>query len=147
MLFILILNVLDSLFTKAAELGLLQPLSNRNQEQQISLYADDIALFIRRVEHEMSITMGILANFGQASGLHTNLQKSCVIPIRCDQNHLEVVTQTLPCTKAVFHCTYLGLPISNTRLKNIDLMSWIDKIQNKLPGWQAALMNMAGSVA
>jgi hypothetical protein len=26
-------------------------------------------------------------------------------------------------------------------------MSWIDKIGNKMPGWQAALMNMVGRVA
>jgi hypothetical protein len=26
-------------------------------------------------------------------------------------------------------------------------MTWIDKIGNKLPGWQASLMNMAGRIA
>jgi hypothetical protein len=42
---------------------------------------------------------------------------------------------------------YLGLPISDKRLRKSDLMSWIDKIGNKLPRWQAALMNMARRVA
>jgi hypothetical protein len=41
----------------------------------------------------------------------------------------------------------LGLPISDKRLTKADLMSWIDKIGNKLPGWKATLMNMAGRVA
>jgi hypothetical protein len=41
----------------------------------------------------------------------------------------------------------LGLPISDKRLRKADLMSWIDKIGNKLPGWQAALMNMTGRLA
>jgi hypothetical protein len=48
---------------------------------------------------------------------------------------------------ADFPYIYLGLLISDTRLRKADLMSWIDKIGNKLPTWQAALMNMAGRVA
>jgi hypothetical protein len=36
---------------------------------------------------------------------------------------------------------YLGLPISDKRLRKSDLMSWIDKIGNKLPRWQAAKPN------
>jgi hypothetical protein len=69
--------------------------------------------------------------------------KSCVIPIRCGQPQLEVVTQTHPCTRAEFPCSYLGLPISDKRLRKADLLIWIDKIGNKLSGWQASLMNMA----
>jgi hypothetical protein len=56
MLFILIMDVLNNLFIKAGTLGLLHPLSNQNQDQLISLYADDVALFIRPVEQEMNIT-------------------------------------------------------------------------------------------
>ena len=84
MLFILVMDVLNSLFSKAGEMGLLQPLSRRNPNQRISLYADDVALFIKPTEDEMNLTMEILGKFGEASGLHTNLQKSCVIPIRCE---------------------------------------------------------------
>jgi hypothetical protein len=76
------MDVLNNLFTKACEQGLLQPLSRRNQEQHISLYADDVALFIQPVELEINLTMNILNKFGEAFGLHTNLQKSCAIPIR-----------------------------------------------------------------
>jgi hypothetical protein len=73
MLFILIMDVLNSLFLKAGEMELLQPLANRRQDQRISLYANDVALFIRPVEQEMNITMDILNKFGEASGLNTNL--------------------------------------------------------------------------
>jgi hypothetical protein len=147
MLFILVMDVLNSLFRKAGDLGLLQPLSRRHQTHRISLYADDVALFIRPVEDEMNLTMEILGHFGEASGLYTNLQKSCVIPIRCEDSQMELVDQTLPCTTAEFPCTYLGLPISDRHLKKAELMVWIDKIGNKLPGWQASLMNMAGRTA
>ena len=75
MLFISVMDVLNSLYTKAGELELLQPLSRRNPGQRISLYADDVALFIRSVEEEMGLTMEILHKFGEAPGLHCNLQK------------------------------------------------------------------------
>jgi len=38
----------------------------------------------------------------------------------------------------------LGLPISDKKLRKCDLLSWIEKIANKLPGWKASLMTLAG---
>jgi hypothetical protein len=43
MLFILVMDVLNSLFAKAGNEGLLQPLSQRMAGQRVSLYADDVA--------------------------------------------------------------------------------------------------------
>jgi len=146
MLFILVMDVLNSLFAKAGELELLTPLVQCNPIQMISLYAHDVALFIRPTEPEINLTMEILAKSGEASGLQTNLQKSCVIPIRCEESELETVTTTLPCPMSSFPCTYLGLPISNSKLRKADLLLWIEKVGDKLPGWKASLMNIAGRV-
>lgn len=52
MLFILVMDVLNSLFTKAGEVGLLQPLARGKIKQRISLYADDVALFIQPIDEE-----------------------------------------------------------------------------------------------
>lgn len=146
MLFILVMDVLNSLFTKAGEVGLLAPLVRRSPLQRISLYADNVTLFIRPTEQEMNLTIEILSKFGEASGLQTNLQKSCVVPIRCEEAELDTVTTILPCPTSSFPCKYLGLPVSNSRLRKADLLLWIEKIGNKLPGWKVALMNMAGRV-
>ena len=109
MLFILVMDVLNSMFTKASNLGLLQPIEGRNPDQRISLYADDVALFIRPVEDDINLTLAVLEKFGTASGLLTNLQKSCVIPIRCDQQELERIDNTLTCTRAEFPTTWVFL--------------------------------------
>jgi len=77
--------VLNSLFVKAGAEGLLQPLSPRISGQRLSLYADDVALFIRPSVEELQVTREILNIFGSASGLHTNLQKSNIIPINCEE--------------------------------------------------------------
>jgi len=146
MLFILVMDVLNSLFTKAGEIGLLQPLARHNASQTILLYADDVALFIKPAEVEMSLTMEILSKFGEASGLQTNLQKSCAIPIRCEQPVVDNISTYMPCTPVQFPCTYLGLPISDRKLRKTDLLPWIEKIGDRLPGWQATLMNTAGRI-
>lgn len=56
-LFILVMDVFNSLFTKASDLDLLLPLSRWNLGQRIYLYAEDVVLFIRPVEEEMNLTM------------------------------------------------------------------------------------------
>jgi hypothetical protein len=134
MLFILTMDVLNSLFVKASEEGLLQPLSPRVAGQRLSLYADDVALFIRPDETELQVTKEILNVFGRASGLQTNFQKSSIIPIHCDEDCLQPVRDTLQCNDADFPCTYLGLPLSNKKLRKSDLMPWIEKVADKLPG-------------
>jgi hypothetical protein len=146
MLFILVMDVLNSIFTKAGEMGLLQPLTRRNLNQRISLYADDVALFIKPYEEEINMTMAILIKFGDASGLQTNLQKSCVIPIRYEQLVVDSVNVTLPCTTTQFPCTYLGLPILDRKLQKADLMQLIEKIGDKSSSWQAAFMNQVGRI-
>jgi len=142
MLFILVMDVLNSLFMKAEEEGLLLPLHFAGQ--RLSLYADDVALFIRSEEDDLQITKNILQVFEKASGLRTNLQKSCVIPIQCDDEIAEVVNNTLQCTTTSFPTTYLGLPISDKKLRRCDLLILIEKIANKLPGWKAPLLSLAG---
>jgi hypothetical protein len=81
MLFILVMYVLNSLFIKTGAQGLLQSLSRGVTGQRLSLYADNIALFIKPVEEEMQI-IDILMIFCDASRLETNLQNSNIIPIR-----------------------------------------------------------------
>jgi len=51
MLFILVMDVLNNLFLKAEAEGLLSPLLSTGQ--RLSLYADDVALFIRPTEEDL----------------------------------------------------------------------------------------------
>jgi hypothetical protein len=72
MLFILVMDVLNLLVQRASEEGLLQPLSTRNMQHRISLYADDAVLFLSPTAPDISVVMDILHLFGSASGLRTN---------------------------------------------------------------------------
>jgi hypothetical protein len=51
---------------------------------RVSLYAVDVAVFIKPNEVELQVTTEILNSFAQASGLHTNIYKTKCYPIQCD---------------------------------------------------------------
>jgi hypothetical protein len=76
-----------------------------------------VVLFLCLEIADIAITMNILHLFGVASGLKTNLQKSNVLPIRCEDHNLEVIQQQLPCAVDDFPCKYLGLPLTLKKLK------------------------------
>jgi hypothetical protein len=133
-LFILVMDMLNHLITKAADAGLLQPLSSRSIQHRLSLYADDVVLFLRPAQNDINLAMGILHLFGQAAGLKTNIQKSSVVSIQCESSDLGVIQEQLPCHMEQFPIKYLGLPLSTSRLTRAQLQPIIDKLSDLLPG-------------
>jgi hypothetical protein len=91
MLFILVMNILALIFNRAEESGLLQHLSGRVKLHQISMYTDDVVLFLSPSVADISIAMSILDLFGKASRLRNNEKKSNVFPIRCSEDDLLLV--------------------------------------------------------
>jgi len=65
MLFILVMNVLGNMISKAANEGLLLPLSRRAFKHRVSMYADYVVLFLRPAAEDIEITMDILNLFGE----------------------------------------------------------------------------------
>jgi hypothetical protein len=105
-LFILVMDVMGHMFSKATADDMLQPLARRALPHQILIYVDDVVLFIQPEENGIALTMDIMHLFGTASGLKTNLQKSNVLPIQCKEQDLHVVQQQLPCALADFLLPY-----------------------------------------
>jgi len=91
------MDVLHYMVKKAAEEDLLQPLARRALQHRVSLYADDVVLFLRPSAADIGITLDMLDLFGSASGLKTNIQKSSVLPIQCKQEDIEIIQLHLPC--------------------------------------------------
>jgi len=140
MLFILVMDVLGHMISKAENEGLLQPLSRRSLHHRISIYADDVVMFLHPEAGDIAVTLDILNLFGEATGLKTNLQKSNVLPIRCGDAELAAVQNLLPCALTDFPCKYLGLPLSLKKLTKDQIQPIIDRIADQLPGWKADLM-------
>lgn len=141
MLLILVMDVVTFLMTKASEENLIA--TRRALQHRVSLYADDVVMFLRPKAADITITLDILQAFGDASGLKTNVQKSNVYPIQCGDHQRDVI-QLLPCEVSDFPCRYLGLPLSLRKLTKQQVQHIIDRIPDQLPWWKADLMTRFG---
>jgi hypothetical protein len=83
MLFVLVMDVLNSLFRAAESRGLLQGLEGAGVRNKLSIFVDDVVIFVKPIEEDLNCVRLILDSFGTASGFITNLRKSFAIPIRC----------------------------------------------------------------
>lgn len=50
--------------------------AGRNINQRVSIFANDVAVFVKPDVEDLEVVKGILMGFGVASGLQTNMQKS-----------------------------------------------------------------------
>jgi hypothetical protein len=108
MLFILAMDVLFYLIKRAANDGLLEPLTRKLSDYRISLYADDVVIFLYPIASDIGTTIDILTLFGEASSLKTSMDRSSVYPIQCLEADLLTIQELLPCQLANFPCKYLG---------------------------------------
>jgi len=144
MLFILVMDVLNSLVQFATSEGLLQPLAVQQARHRVSVYADDVVIFLRPCNLDLNVIRHLLDMFGHVSGLRTNLSKSSVSPIHCSDEELSLTANILSCTIKAFPCTYLGLPLTIGKPTKEVLLPLVDRVADYLPGWKASLMNRAG---
>jgi hypothetical protein len=96
-LFILALEPLHKLLALAEANFLLTPIQNRAAKIRISLYADDVAVFVNPVNEEIDVIKEIFESFGRACGLHINFEKSAAYPIRCEGLDLCELLQNTHC--------------------------------------------------
>lgn len=127
MLFILVMDVLNSLVEYATREQMLQPLAIQHARHRISFYADDAVVFLRPSMMDLRVFKTILDLFGHASGLHTNLTKSSVSPIHCSDAEMLLTADVLACAVKEFSCTYLGLPLTIHKPTKEVLLPLIDK--------------------
>ncbi|WVZ49138.1 hypothetical protein U9M48_000516 [Paspalum notatum var. saurae] len=132
MLFILVMDVLNSMVQFATEKG------------PLAVQRDDAVVFLRPANQDPQVVKYILDYFGHASRLQTNLTKSSRL------RYTSLARGASPyyrgSSRAIkdFPCTYLGLPLGVRKPTKAMLLPLIDKVVDYLPGWKARLMNRAG---
>jgi hypothetical protein len=88
----------DSLLNKAVELSMLSTIGNCLATQRISIYADDMVIFIKPTVQDLVATRELLSVFGAVSGLHVNYRKTSATLIRAREHDEELVTSLLNCS-------------------------------------------------
>lgn len=144
LLFILAIDPLHSLLAEATDRGLLSKVSNRNVRFRASMYADDAAIFLKPTTKDVRNMQQLLLFFGDATGLCTNLQKTSVTPIACNNIDIETILGGLPVKRVGFPIKYLGLPLTVKRLKRIHFQPLVDKAAGRLSAWNGRNLNLAG---
>jgi len=140
------MEVLNRLLVWVETRGHLSPISGI-AASRVSLYADDLLLFIKPTENDLRVVMATLNIFGLASGLFSNLQKSVATPIHCSDQEILRIQDILACAIHDFPCRYLGIPLSVRKLKRVDEQPLLDKVAARIPGWKGNLLNTAGRSA
>jgi hypothetical protein len=86
----------------------------------------------------------MLDHFGKATGLCTNIQKSEIVPISCQDIDIPTILGDFQAAIALLSCKYLGLPLSLGRLRRNDEQRLIEKVAAELPKWKGRLLIKSG---
>lgn len=144
MLFVIVMETLNSLIKSADSRGLLTRPPGSSIVHRASLYADDLVVLVAPVAEDLLCIRDILDLFARASGLVTNVDKCVAAPIRCTQEMIQDVQQVFPCRITTFPCKYLGAPLSLSRLRRANEQALVDAVASRIPTWKSGLLNAAG---
>lgn len=112
---------------------------------KISLYADDILVYIRRPQTSIRILLETIELFSSFSGYKINWSKSKLMPVRCrDPGMLEEI----PFKLALEKFTYLGIEITKkyNSLFDANFMAILDKFRTKSEFWKTLPISLIGRV-
>ena len=77
------------------------------------------------------------------SGLRINFDKSEVMVLGYTQEERKSIADRLNCQLGCFPTTYLGIPISDTRLTVAELHPTVGKLQHRIEPWQGRWLSKA----
>ena len=144
LLFILAMEPLQLLLSKATLQQVLSPLKLRAARLRTSFYADDTALFVNLVQADIDAVHRVLELFGDASGLRTNFNKCVAYPIACHGFDMDLVLQSFGGVIGELPCHYLGLPLGLRKPKRVEVQPIFDKIVGRLKGGRGKMMTRKG---
>jgi hypothetical protein len=120
LLFVLDIDLLTQILEIATRRGILHKPRGRGAILRMSLYADDVAIFVAPVKQDIQNLALILQGFGVVTALCTNFLKSSMVPILCRNINLDDILECILATRASFPLQYLRLPLSVWCLRRRD---------------------------
>jgi hypothetical protein len=130
---ILTMEVLSAIIHCADDWNLLEDLKVRAIPYRISLYADDLVLFVRPNAQDLQLMRSVFSMFEGASSLGCNLAKCQLTLIRCDEGQIQLTLSSFHCQQAEFPVKYLGIPLSVSKLPKSMLQPLADRVIDMLP--------------
>ena len=132
LLFVIAMEALTAIVVKATQEGVLSSYTGISAMQRLSIYADDVAFFVRPSRLELEFVRRALDIFGEALGLKVNYRKSSAILIRGSELDKTRVAAMLQCDISEFPCKYLGLPLHFKKITRANIQPTLDKMAARL---------------
>lgn len=146
MLFVMVMESLNSLIREADRRAALSLLPAHVIAHRASFYVDDLVFFVAPEPNDLNCLQQILQLFARASGLVTNVDKYVLTPIRCTEDMIQVAQQAFPGIVVPFPCKYLGIPLSIWKLRHTNEQALVDKVAARIPTWKSGLLTHVGRV-
>ncbi|KAM0921524.1 hypothetical protein ACQ4PT_006811 [Festuca glaucescens] len=144
LLFDAVIDVLHLMIDRALADGLLAHLAPCGLRHRTSMYADDVVTFLKPERLDIHTCVAIVEDFGEASGLRTNMAKCSIHPIRCSPEQIELAHKILHCEVAPWPCKYLGLPLGLRKPTAAQLHPVVDSAASRLQPWCVKLLTQGG---
>ncbi|KAE8790566.1 hypothetical protein D1007_35078 [Hordeum vulgare] len=138
------MDALSAIMCKASEVGILNSFRGISPLQSLSVYADDVAMFIRPTNMDLICVKELLDIFGETSGLRINYTKSAAILIWGSKEDGLRVTDVLHCRLNKFPCKYLGISMAIKKLSRADWQPLLDQVRKLIPAWQRRMIQRPG---
>lgn len=107
-------------------------------------YADDTILMVEGTSLDIINLKFLLLCSQEMSGLAINVSKSEVLVMGYTNQERAGIANVLNYRLGLFPISYLGLPVSDSRILMKDLRSVIDRVQHQLDPWQGRPVSKAG---
>lgn len=121
-------------------------IQRENSEHKVSLYADDMLLYLSDPLSSLPQTLTLLDTFGKISGYKINTQKSEVMPINPAAN--QIVFSSLPFKISKNKFKYLGIWITHNfkHLYKANFPPLIDSLKQDFERWNLLSLSLGGKI-
>ena len=109
-------------------------------------YADDTIIMVEGSTQDVANLKFLLLCFQQMSGLTINFDKSEVMVLGYPPVEAQAIADRLNCRLGSFPTTYLGIPISDSRLTVADLRPTVTRMQHRVEPWKGRWLSKAARV-
>ena len=103
--------VLDVLATAIREEKEIKGIQMRKQEVKLSLFADDMTLYIENPKDATRKLLELISEYGKVAGYQINAQKSLAFLYTKDEKSEREIKETSPFTTATKRIKYLGIKL------------------------------------
>jgi hypothetical protein len=129
------MEAINAIFHLADLAGVLSSLRASAIRHRVSLYIDDLVVFIDPTELDLTVVRAIMEMFADASSLRTNVGKCQIMPICCSNEQVTAVQSWFPAQVMHFLCKYL----KHTALSVCSQESGLDAI-GRCRRWPIAIL-------